>query len=448
MLNLSEWRSRPLLVGCLGLILGMLSGFEPWLAIAILPLALLVWDLKAGLAALLCGVLGFLLRPIPQPGLTESQLFYGEVVVASVPRTLPNAVLAEADSDIGRIVLRLAPYVDVSLGDRLLVQGVSRPPRPYQKRSGFIGEVRSAMTPQTLKRGSPVWRWGGTIRKSFERFLTASLPERQAPLVDALCFGVTTGMSDEDLDLIRASGGAHLIAASGANVVFLLGMVWALVRWVPFPLWLRAPILALVLVVYAGAAGLNPPITRAVIMALIMGGAVLAEREPDLLNALAGAGFIGLIINPWEVISPSFWLSFAAVAGLVLFAPASRNMIVSSFVASFAASAATAPLVGYWFGSIPLAGVLVTLLTGPLALILMGFSLLSWLVWLVIPSLGSVLGLLCEGMASWMLLVFVQFGGPWSLSLPVPEFSPWWLGPFYLLGILMAKGTKAREGQS
>ncbi len=448
MLSQSEWRSRPLLVGCLALILGMLSGFEPWLALAVIPLAILVWDLKAGSIALVCGMVGFWLRPIPQTPLAESSLFYGEVTVTSVPRTLPRAILAEADSDLGRIVLRLAPHVDVSLGDRLLVQGGSRSPRPHQKRSGFVAEVRSAMTPQTLKRGPPIWRWGGVIRKSFEGFLAASLPERQAPLVDALCFGVTTGMSDEDLELIRASGGAHLIAASGANVVFLLGMVWALIRWVPLPLWVRAPLLALVLLVYAGAAGLNPPITRAVIMALIMGGAILAEREPDLLNALAGAGIVGLLLNPWEVISPSFWLSFAAVIGLILFAPAHKSLLVSGFIASLAASIATAPLVGYWFGSIPLVGILVTLLTGPLALILMGFSLAAWLVWLAIPALGPLLGVLCEGMASWMLLVFVQFGGPWSLSLAVPEFSPWWLGPFYILGILMAPGTKSREGRN
>lgn len=448
MLSQSEWRSRPLLVGCLALILGMLSGFEPWLALAVIPLAIVVWDIKAGSITLVCGMLGFWLRPIPQTPLSESELFYGEVTVSSVPRAFPRAILAEAESDLGRIVLRLAPHVDISLGDRLLVQGSVRSPRPYQKRSGFVGEVMSSMTPQTLKRGPPMWRWGAEIRKSFEGYLAASLPERQAPLVDALCFGVTTSMSDEDLELIRISGGAHLIAASGANVVFLLGMVWALVKWVPLPLWVRAPLLALVLIVYAGAAGLNPPITRAVIMALIMGGAILAEREPDLLNALAGAGLIGLLLNPWEVISPSFWLSFAAVIGLILFAPAHRSLLVTGFIASLAASIATAPLVGYWFGSIPLVGIIVTLLTGPLALILMGFSLAAWLVWLVVPALGPLLGVLCEGMASWMLLVFVQFGGPWSLSLSVPEFSPWWLGPFYLLGILMAPGTKAREGRS
>jgi competence protein ComEC len=183
-------------------------------------------------------------------------------------------------------------------------------------------------------------------------------------------------------------------------------------------------------------------------MALIMGGAILAEREPDLLNALAGAGIVGLLLNPWEVISPSFWLSFAAVIGLILFAPAHKSLLVSGFIASLAASIATAPLVGFWFGSIPLVGILVTLLTGPLALILMGFSLAAWLIWLAVPALGPLLGVLCEGMASWMLLVFVQFGGPWSLSLAVPEFSPWWLGPFYILGILMAPGTKSREGRN
>lgn len=447
MLAAKEWLTRPLLPGFIALTLALLSVWNPWLLLGIPVMLALFRDVKVWAALLVMAGLGWWLRPMPGVSVKESKLFHGEALVASVPRDIGTALIAEARIREGRVVLRLPPHAEASLGDRLLIQGGMRSPRPSQARAGFIAEIKSSFSPQVLSHGPAVWRWGHWIRKSFEGFLAASVPERQAPLVDALCFGVTAGMSHEDLELIRLSGGAHLIAASGANVAFLLVLVWAGIKWIPLPLWLRSLILAFVLVVYAGAAGLNPPIVRAVIMAVIIGGALLAEKEPDLLNALCGAGILSLLMNGWEVISPSFWLSFAAVAGLVLFARGSGSLFLSTLYASLAASLATAPLVGYWFGTIPLVGIIVTLLTGPLALILMALSLGTWVVWLALPSLGRLLGVLSEGLASWMLLVFIQFGGPWQVSLQVPEFSPWWLAPFYLLGLLMAPGTKQREGK-
>lgn len=448
MLEAKEWLARPLLPGFIALTLGLLSVWNPWLLLGIPVMLALFRDAKVWGAVLVMAASGWWLRPLPGVPVTESRLFHGEAVVTTVPRDMRTALIAEAKIQEGRVILRLPPHAEASLGDRLLIQGGMRSPRPSQARSGFIAEIKSSFAPQVLTHGPAVWRWGHWIRRSFEGFLAASVPARQAPLVDALCFGVTSGMSDEDLELIRKSGGAHLIAASGANVAFLLVLVWAGIKWIPLPLWLRSMALAFVLIVYAGAAGLNPPIVRAVIMAVIMGGALLAEKEPDLLNALCGAGILSLLMNGWEVISPSFWLSFAAVAGLVLFARGSASLFLSTLYASLAASLATAPLVGYWFGSIPMAGIIVTLLTGPLALILMALSLGTWVVWLLIPALGRLLGVLSEGLASWMLLVFIQFGGPWQVSLQVPEFSPWWLAPFYLLGLLIAPGTKEREGRA
>ncbi len=445
MLEAKEWLARPLLPGFIALCLALLSVWSPWLLLAIPCLLLSFRDGKVWAAVLVMAGLGWWIRPLPGVAIEDSRLFHGEAVVASVPRERGAALIAEARIREGRVVLRLPPHAEASLGDRLLVQGSMRSPRPSQARSGFIAEIKSSVAPQVLSPGPSVWRWGQWIRESFEGFLAASVPERQAPLVDALCFGVTTGMSDEDLELIRQSGGAHLIAASGANVAFLLVLVWAGIKWIPLPLWLRSMALAFVLIVYAGAAGLNPPIVRAVIMAVILGGSLLAEREPDLLNTLCTAGILSLLLNSWEVISPSFWLSFAAVAGLILFSRSSSNLFLSTLYASLAASLATAPLVGYWFGTIPLMGIIVTLLTGPLALILMALSLGSWIVWLALPALGRLLGVLSEGLASWMLIVFIQFGGPWQVSLQVPPFSPWWLAPFYLLGLLMAPGTKQRE---
>ncbi|HKU72212.1 MAG TPA: DNA internalization-related competence protein ComEC/Rec2, partial [Burkholderiales bacterium] len=116
----------------------------------------------------------------------------------------------------------------------------------------------------------------------------------------------------------------HLMSISGLHVTMVSGLVFALVG----ALWRRMPRLTLALpaVKAAALAGLLAAFTYA----LLAGYAVPAQRTVYMLAIVAAALWLGVIesasvvlcaallvvvlIDPWAVLAPGFWLSFGAVA--------------------------------------------------------------------------------------------------------------------------------------
>ena len=125
---------------------------------------------------------------------------------------------------------------------------------------------------------------------------------------------------------------------------------------------------------YALATGASPPVLRAALGAAIVLGGALLRRELDPLNGLALAALVLLAVEPAEALDPSFQLSFAAVAGLALWARPLRGRIpvppppagswrarlleplLQGACATLAASLATAPILAFHFRQLPLLG--------------------------------------------------------------------------------------------
>ncbi len=120
----------------------------------------------------------------------------------------------------------------------------------------------------------------------------------------------------------------------------IAGMAGALMHWGwrhsfglgrhlrrPLPLWRPARQAALVAAVLAGLgygliAGLQIPALRTVAMLSIAALAAWSARTPPASMVLAWAAFTALLLDPWAVTAPGFWLSFGAVG--VIFLAASR----------------------------------------------------------------------------------------------------------------------------
>src|SRR5439155_993191 len=69
---------------------------------------------------------------------------------------------------------------------------------------------------------------------------------------------------------------------------------------------------------FAFIVGPEPSVLRAVVMGVLVLGAVLLERDASVLNGLALAALLILAVRPGDLADPGFQLSFAATAGIVL----------------------------------------------------------------------------------------------------------------------------------
>jgi len=124
------------------------------------------------------------------------------------------------------------------------------------------------------------------------------------------------------------SGLAHTLSASGIHVgmVALLATCLATVisrifpsilLWIPFKK-AAAALSIPAMIFYCVIVGGRVPAIRATIMGLMIGGAFFLERRWQSPNALAFAAVLVLFLYPLSILTPSFLLSFSAVAGIIL----------------------------------------------------------------------------------------------------------------------------------
>ncbi len=263
---------------------------------------------------------------------------------------------------------------------------------------GATATVREAR-PCAERPGLPVLR----LRQRIVERLQAALGDtRAAALVAALTVGDTSGLRHADWQRFRLTGTTHLIAISGFNLAIVAGFVFLLLRWSwsfwpRLCLWVPAQRVGLygsgaAAVVYALLAGFEAPVTRALIMLLVLIAAAVTHRLHQPSRALAYALGLILLLDPFAVLSPGLWLSFGAVAA-ILYASAGRlrrppawrlAVQVQVFL-----SLALVPLGLYFFGGAAWLAPLVNLAAVPVFSLLTPALLLSVLVQGLWPTLGA-----------------------------------------------------------
>jgi len=156
------------------------------------------------------------------------------------------------------------------------------------------------------------------------RILAALADAPYAGVIAALAIGDQRAIPAEQWQTFTRTGVNHLMSISGLHVTMVSGLVFALV----FGLWRRVPRLTLALpavkaaalaalcaaFVYALLAGFAVPAQRTVYMLAIVAAALCLGVFESASVVLCAALLVVVLIDPWAVLAPGFWLSFGAVA--------------------------------------------------------------------------------------------------------------------------------------
>ncbi|TJY56610.1 DNA internalization-related competence protein ComEC/Rec2 [Sinimarinibacterium sp. CAU 1509] len=233
-----------------------------------------------------------------------------------------------------------------------------------------------------------------------------------AALILALSVGDTSDLRDADWDRYRLTGTTHLIAISGFNLAIVGGFAFLLLRWT-WSLWPRLCLVvpaqrvglvgsAMVATVYALLAGFEPPVTRALIMLLVLVAASLLARRSRPLRSLGYAWALILMLDPMAVLSPGLWLSFGAVTAIFYVTlgrwramPAWRTVLVVQLFLSLMLM----PLTVYFFGGLAWLSPLANLMAVPVFTVLTPVVLIATLL-----AMGSTtVGPLSLQLSAWAL---------------------------------------------
>lgn len=223
----------------------------------------------------------------------------------------------------------------------------------------------------------------------------------------ALLLGDRSALTAADWALLAATGTTHLLVVSGLHV----GMVAAVVLGLASisGLRARAPGYAILSALVAAGAyailtGFELPAQRALLM-LGVGAVMLAlHRHAHPLAALLAAAVAVLLFDPLAPLAAGFWMSFLAVAALLLVVSGRSLVGLSAWRGTLLAQLAVTTLLALplalAFGRMPLLAPLLNLVAIPLvAMVLLPLGLiLGFGVALGIPGAELGLGVLAEAL--------------------------------------------------
>jgi competence protein ComEC len=236
--------------------------------------------------------------------------------------------------------------------------------RAYLRRRGIGFELSvDSIAATGRRRGGPA----GVIdsmRGRAEHALGTRLPAGEAALARGMVLGQDELIDPLERDDFRRSGLAHVLAVSGQNVMLLCALALPLLGWLRMGPRARVGVLLSLIALYVPMAGAGPSLQRAGVMGAAGLIALAAGRAGSRWYAFELAAAVTLALNPRVAGDTGWQLSFAAVAGILLFARplqsalgAFSRVLAEGAAVTLAATIATAPLIAHDFGSVSAAGI-------------------------------------------------------------------------------------------
>ncbi|MDA0208127.1 MAG: ComEC/Rec2 family competence protein [bacterium] len=297
----------------------------------------------------------------------------------------------------GRVLVRDRSGADVFAGDRIDVFCALEVPEPFDgfRYDRFLAakHVYTICEPQ----GQIITDSQNTVFGQLDRFragvqthIDRSYGEPHATLLYGLLFG-EADFSESWENRFQETGTTHIVAASGYNVAIIVIILSGMLFFLGFK---RQQIFAVIMVgigVYAVLAGGDAPIIRAAVMgAIVLIARTIGRRSAPLILLLCAATIM-LLINPLLLRDDiGFQLSFASTIGLVYFGDKFSRWLAflpeafsirDSAASTFAATAATLPIIVFSFDRFSLISPLVNLLVLPL----IPYTILFGVLGLVVP---------------------------------------------------------------
>ncbi|MDR2924580.1 MAG: DNA internalization-related competence protein ComEC/Rec2 [Azoarcus sp.] len=317
--------------------------------------------------------------------------------------------------------------------------------------TGYVrgkGELLASQTGGWMNRAH---RLRAHIRQKFE----LALPD--APyrgILIALAVGDQSAIEPEQWKILRRTGVQHLVAISGMHVSLvalaaggLCMLMWRRLPWLArrCPARLAGAVAGLAMAgAYALLAGLGIPVQRALVMLAAAALCMLARRETSARNVLSLALVAVLAFDPWAPLAAGFWLSFGAVAVILL----TLNGRVSPFRGwrlavrlQLAITLATFPILVALFQGFSLASPL----GNAIAIPLVSFAIAPLVLLSMVFPVGWLLDF-AHALTAWMMAV-LQWLSEFPLALYEHPLPPPWLLAVAMAAALLLVLPRATPGK-
>ncbi len=368
------------------------------------------------------------------------------------PEAKAQAMLAHSKEVLPHIWLRLC---------HAKIQSSSRPILDWLNRRYTFRADPDAAVFLGNYRGNPLLYACFRFRRKCAAILTLGIGHRPevAGLLQALLLGRRQELPEKLRTDFIATGTYHIFAISGQHVAIISLFIIVVLQSYRISRVKWFLLLAPMLVVFTISTGMSTSAVRGCLMALLCFLGPLVGRKPDVPSALALAALIILAVDPFQLFSFGFLLSFMVVAGLVILCPVILKQIVPAiepdplrlqpesklvywgrrvtrivlflFVTSLVAWLVSMPLIARWFNLVSPIALLANLVAIPMVTLMLLAGWLSIIFGLAVPVLGEIFNfanLVLVSFLLWMidLMARIPYGHIYVRSPPFWSLAIWY----------------------
>jgi competence protein ComEC len=294
----------------------------------------------------------------------------------------------------------LPAYPEVSYQDNVVVIGTV-----YGK------NLKNASLVSVLPSEGVLYKFRSNIITFYQR----NLPKNHAALISGMTLGSKRDIGKDFWTVLKSSGTAHVIVASGMNVTLVASFLMSFLVLI-LPRRCAIPFALFGIWSYALISGFDAPIVRAAVMGSIAFTAQELGKVYSAFRALILSAITLLFVRPDWVTDLGFILSFVATLSLIIFVPRLEKlfrflpkMLKEDLVTTLSAQIGVTPILYFYFGQFnilsPLINVLVLWTVVPITII----GMVSGVVGTIFEPVGKLLLLLTYPLTSWFIKIVTIF---------------------------------------
>jgi competence protein ComEC len=308
-------------------------------------------------------------------------------------------------------------------------------------------------------------------------YQNASSPQKE--IIEAMTIGNQKAIPAAVRDNFNKTGTSHILSINGLHIGIIAASAFFFVFLVlksseylmlRFNIIKLATVAAFLMVlISAFIAGMEIPVQRSTLMALVFLIALVVGRQKDLYNTLFMAALIILVISPEALFDSSFQLSFMAVLALIYIIPRFRDFSIKqldllplwgqsiiryiylSAIVCSAVTIGTLPLIIYYSNRVSSITIIANLISVPL----LGTLVLTISMFFILSAFFSpvIAGYLIK-LASFFVQISVNIinklaAVPWSsfncITPNIVEIAVFYLFIFLLIQFIDERGKKKTQ---
>ncbi|RKY36794.1 MAG: hypothetical protein DRP78_02755 [Candidatus Omnitrophota bacterium] len=285
--------------------------------------------------------------------------------------------------------------------------------RTYLKNSGIYAMLSVSKANNVYfkqdNRGNFLQKISFSLREKIKQIIEKNLSVYTAGVTNAMLLGARSDVPQFMQNNLKNTGTVHILAVSGLHVGIIAFIIILFLKILRIPYKMRYVLTILFLVFYCFLTGARISVVRAVIMAVVLLSGALIERDYDPKSALSFAALIILFVNPAQIFSMGFQLSFVSVSFIFLFTDKIialfsqklvTNKLFKPFIISFSVSLCawmgTAGIIAYYFNIFTPVSIIANIVIVPFLFLIVVNGIIFVLLSLIAPQAAQVLAINCE----------------------------------------------------